>query len=341
MLKKPTLLAGLLVLMAMPLQSFAHNGQGIRRDGPPPTAAKKQSSSIPPIDSVSLQGLLADGVSLREKMANRSASDFDRMVQEEALEYPAIDLYGEDSWGRFVNPFAGRSVDIPAEYDIDCSGFVMPLDGDIRVTSSYGYRRRFRRNHRGIDLGLRTGDTIRAAFDGKVRIRDYEGKGYGYYVVLRHPNGFETVYGHMSRQLVEQDQIVRAGDPIGLGGSTGRSTGPHLHLEFRFMGVDINPAHIIDFESGQPLRDSYAFRHAGGKSQLTISSEGKAYAGAATGVRTPKAKARKAPRTYRVRQGDSPWSIADKHKVSVTELCKLNNMSKKAALRVGQTLRLP
>lgn len=91
---------------------------------------------------------------------------------------------------------------------------------------------------------------MRSAFDGKVRIVDYEGGGYGKYVVIRHPNGLETVYGHMSRHLVRENEVVRAGEAIGLGGSTGRSTGPHLHFECRFMGIDINPTQIIDFANG-------------------------------------------------------------------------------------------
>ena len=144
----------------------------------------------------------------------------ERALEREALEYPAIDLYGEDSWTDWVNPFAGKSSPrIPATYNIDCSGFVMPLEGTMRVTSNYGYRARYRREHKGIDLALRTGDDVRAAFDGKVRIRGYERGGYGNYIVIRHPNGLETVYGHMSRCIAKEGQIVRAGEVIGKGGS--------------------------------------------------------------------------------------------------------------------------
>lgn len=109
-------------------------------------------------------------------------------------------------------------------------------------TSNYGWRRR--RMHRGVDLSLHIGDTIRAAFSGKVRLTRYERRGYGYYVIIRHGNGLETIYGHLSKFLVKPDQIVKVGEPIALGGNTGRSTGPHLHFETRYLGMDINPNKI-------------------------------------------------------------------------------------------------
>ena len=163
----------------------------------------------------------------------------------------------EEFWNsEHVNPY-GSAVTIPDRADIDVSEYVSPVPG--YVTSNYGYRARFRRNHYGTDLKLCTGDTVRAAFSGKIRLTKYEGKGYGYYVVMRHPNGLETVYGHLSRFLVKPNQVVKAGDPIALGGSTGRSTGPHLHLEMRYLGIPINPAAIIDFENGVPHKDVFAF----------------------------------------------------------------------------------
>ncbi|MDE6371164.1 MAG: M23 family metallopeptidase [Duncaniella sp.] len=159
-------------------------------------------------------------------------------------------------WGEHVNPY-GSAANVPDHQDIDVSEYCTPTPGHI--TSNYGYRARFRRNHYGIDLKLQTGDTVRVAFSGKVRITKYDARGYGYYVVVRHPNGMETVYGHLSRFLVKPNQVVKAGDPIALGGNTGRSTGSHLHFETRYMGIPINPAAIIDFENGVPHKDVFAF----------------------------------------------------------------------------------
>ncbi|WP_297065356.1 M23 family metallopeptidase [uncultured Duncaniella sp.] len=164
-----------------------------------------------------------------------------------------------------VNPY-GTAVTIPEHKDIDVSEYTTPTPGHI--TSNYGYRSRFGRMHYGIDLKLQVGDTVRAAFSGKVRLTKYERRGYGYYVVVRHDNGLETVYGHLSRFLVKPDQYVKAGEPIALGGNTGRSTGAHLHFETRYLGIPINPAAIIDFENGVPHKDVFAFdKRTYGKSQ--------------------------------------------------------------------------
>lgn len=168
---------------------------------------------------------------------------------------PELDIYTEGWNSKSVNPF--NDADVPETQVIDVTGHYMPCPGFI--TSNYGYRRKFGRMHKGVDLKIQSNDTIYAAFDGKVRLTAYERKGYGYYIIIRHPNGLETVYGHLNRHLVKPDQVVRAGDPIALGGSTGRSTGPHLHFETRFMGYAINPCAIFDFENQTTHTDTYTF----------------------------------------------------------------------------------
>lgn len=166
------------------------------------------------------------------------------------------DIFNTAWESQSVNPYGANAI-IPEKKDIDVSGYVAPIHGV--VTSNYGYRPRFGRNHKGIDLGLHVGDTVRAAFSGKVRLSRYERGGYGNYLVVRHENGLETVYGHLQKALVKPNQYVKAGEPIALGGNTGRSTGPHLHFETRYMGVAINPADIIDFENKTVLRDVFTF----------------------------------------------------------------------------------
>lgn len=170
------------------------------------------------------------------------------------IEFSDIDeQYGWDN--PHVNCYDG--MEIPATAKIDVTGFYMPVSG--KVTSGYGYRPRFRRMHRGVDLDLNTGDTVYAAFNGRVRIVNFERRGYGKYVVIRHDNGLETVYGHFSKHLVTRNQYVKAGEPIGLGGNTGRSYGSHLHFETRYLGVAINPAAIIDFENAVVHTDVFTF----------------------------------------------------------------------------------
>lgn len=128
----------------------------------------------------------------------------------------------------------------------DSSEFCFPMRNVI--TSPYGWRERWNRPHRGVDILLRTGDPVRVCFPGVVRIARMMG-GYGNCVVVRHENGLETLYGHMSKILVKPRQIVKAGDVIGLGGSTGRSTGPHLHFEVRFQYEPFDPEWLLDFKT--------------------------------------------------------------------------------------------
>lgn len=208
--------------------------------------------------------LMADRVNIRKNMELKELATLSEieMEEKENLMFPADELYGSNWENRWVDPFRGTAkVNFPDSFAIDCSSFVYPIaiDSMARITSKYGPRRR--RMHKGIDLKVLKGDTIRAAFNGKVRIKAFERRGYGYYVVLRHPNGLETIYGHLSKILVEENQIVRAGETIGLGGNTGRSTGSHLHFETRFLGQAINPAEIIDFENGVPHQDTYVFHN--------------------------------------------------------------------------------
>lgn len=241
-------------------------------------------------------------------------------TNEEPFElFPALDLYTD--WDdAHVDPLIGKKgIVIPDEVDIDVSHFHAPIEG--RINSPYGWRRR--RMHKGTDIKLYTGDTVRAAFSGRVRIKKFDRRGYGYYLVLRHSNGLETVYGHLSRFLVNQDDLVRAGEPIALGGSTGRSTGPHLHFETRYMGIAIDPAKIIDFNSFRPRSDTFHFvrkteqhAQAGG---TTAGAGGAAY--------------------YRVKSGDTLGRIARLHGTSVANLCRLNGIRSNSTLRIGQRIR--
>ena len=190
----------------------------------------------------------------------------------------------------------------------------------VKITSHFGPRRR--RMHQGIDLKVYTGDTIRAAFDGKVRVKGFERRGYGYYLVLRHPNGLETVYGHLSKFLVAENDIIKSGTPIGLGGNTGRSTGSHLHFETRFLGQALNPSDIIDFDKGAPHDDHYlVYKNTfdKGNNVYTSTSERIVY--------------------HRVKKGETLGHIATKYHTSIAELCRLNGLKRTSTLRIGQTLR--
>lgn len=146
----------------------------------------------------------------------------------------------------------GGTLNLPV-LESDC-GFMLPVAG--KISSGFGYR--WGRPHAGVDIELKTGDSVSAAFDGVVRMSRWY-YGYGNCVVIRHHNGLETLYGHLSRRLVKPGDLVNAGQLIGLGGSTGYSTGPHLHFETRFMGKAFNPQNLIDFKTDSLLKDTLVF----------------------------------------------------------------------------------
>jgi len=277
-----------------------------------PTIPDRTLQSIQSKISEDLQ-LIAGKVVIKGELATLDSLNMGRLLEIEELEFPASDLY--DSWNEdYVNPY--RQEELPDSFVVNLEGFSMPFEG--YVTSSFGPRNR--RFHYGTDIKLQVGDTVRAAFDGKVRVRQYERRGYGYYLVLRHPNGLETVYGHLSEFLVEADDIVRTGQPIALGGNTGRSTGSHLHFEMRFLGRAINPADIVDFNNFVAHADTYMFnKQTSGLVKSKYTSGGLAY--------------------HRVKQGDTLGKIARLHGVSINQLCRLNNIKSTAILRTGQTLR--
>lgn len=301
------------------------------------------------------QDMLASAAPVDKKMRAVDSVAINRLIEAEVqwdLDNPAADLYG--SWTK--NSVRLTGLNLPAEHKIDLRQFCMPATSRL-VTSHYGYRRSFRKFHYGTDIKVYVGDTIRAAFSGKVRIVADQGrkKGYGKYIVMRHPNGLETVYGHLSKQLVKEDQVVKVGDPIGLGGNTGRSTGSHLHFETRFMGQFINPEKLFNFEAQDILGDYYVYRTngrnmllaaheiEGGESEMS-EAEATALAKAeeSQAFQQQKIAQRQQARTgkvHRVRKGESLYIIAKKYHTTVDKLCRANGISKKTTLRPGQILK--
>ena len=267
--------------------------------------------------STHAQDLLASQAPIDKKMKAIDSVALQRQIQKEKMEYPGFALY--PTWtNEHVHVY--RDVAMPDSFTIDLKGFCMPTD-NRKITSHYGPRRR--RMHRGVDVKVYIGDTIRSAFDGKVRVVNYERRGYGKYVVIRHDNGLETIYGHLSKQLVGENQIVKAGEPIGLGGNTGRSTGSHLHFETRFLGKDINPVRMFEFPNQDIVSDTFTFYNK--PKRRTVAKNGSSESSDI--------------RYYRVKQGDTLSKIAARYGVSVSHLCQMNGISRKTTLRIGQVLR--
>jgi murein DD-endopeptidase MepM/ murein hydrolase activator NlpD len=207
--------------------------------------------------------------------------------------------------------------------DTTHNDFVIPFDGNI--TSRYGYRRG--RYHNGIDIDLRTGDSVVAAFSGKVRYAKYNDAGFGNLVVIRHYNGLETFYAHLSDIKVAPNQEVKAGDFIGLGGNTGHSRGSHLHFETRFYDAPMNPEEIINFKE-KTVRNENLFVHSG------------LFRPGALPTHIASASAADGASYYRIRGGDTLSSIARKHRTSVSSLCQLNNIRSTTTLKIGRSLRV-
>ena len=295
---------------------------------------------------INLLALTLISINLNAQNATRVALDtlqtsdkYTRVVLYSDSTWQLIDLgrpqLDDDDWiegwnTEKIHAFKDVSIaDLPEEIEIHLldsihGNFVAPIKGKVR--SGFMFRRR--RPHNGTDIPLTTGTPIRAAFDGKVRIvmTTRHTGGYGNLVILRHANGLETYYGHLSKHNVTEGELIKAGEIIGYGGSTGRSTGPHLHFETRYKGKPFDPVRIIDFETGQ-LRDSTFLlkRH-----YFNIYSH---YG------QTDEESAKAAERQFHtVRNGDTLGSIARKYHTTVNNICKLNKISSKKTLRIGQRL---
>lgn len=288
------------------------------------------------------QDLLARQAPVDRKMAAVDTIMLRNITMREELESPSADLYA--NWD---NKYAHRATELPETYKIDLRHFTMPTTSRV-ITSNFGSR--WGRQHKGLDIKVYIGDTIRAAFSGKVRIVRYEAGGYGKYIVIRHNNGLETIYGHLSKQLVEENQEVRSGEVIGLGGNTGRSTGSHLHFETRLCGVALNPALMFDFRAQDVTGDYYAFNketydnESTNATRLRGKQDSSTYASTnssddyATNKRTTSGLTDQVS-YHKVKKGETLDRIAKKRGVTIEKICKLNHITKTMRLRPGQILR--
>ncbi len=276
------------------------------------------------------QDLIARQAPIDKKLKTVDSLALQKQILAEQSAFPAFSLY--PNWNNKSLHAYGKDATIPDSYAIDLTGFCMPTKS-TRITSPFGPR--WRRMHNGLDLKVNIGDSIVAAFDGKVRIVDFERKGYGKYVVIRHDNGLETVYGHLSMQLVRENMLVKAGELIGYGGNTGRSTGSHLHFETRFLGIAINPAYLFNFVKQDIVADTYTFRKVKGYERYIAGSHDSADSGSSSGD----IEDNQTIRYHKVKSGDTLFRIATQRGVSIDRLCKLNRITRNTTLRIGQVLR--
>lgn len=233
--------------------------------------------------------------------------------------HPADSIYRHMWTNQRVNPYQLSVDSIKDSLYIDVRGFHMPHNGYI--TSRFGWRKY--RFHHGTDIKVQVGDSIRASWDGQVRIVGWDPRGYGYYVVIRHNNGLETVYGHLSMPLFDENEPILSGDVLGLGGNTGRSTGSHLHYEIRYLGNAFNPEKLINFDTHQlTCTDTYILTKKG------------------TYAHVQDMKAQAQAQYHKVRSGDTLSGIAKKYRTRVSTLCKLNRIKETTILQIGQRIRV-
>lgn len=268
---------------------------------------------IPDTSAVGPQG--EEDVEMEPETIENTSNEYFTIFKDNNFDVPSSDQYF--FWDTLnIHPYQSKMNKFPETRILrlidSTSLFAMPLKN--KVNSDFGWRKW--KYHYGIDLGLNTGDSILSTFDGMVRVVR-KSKSYGRCVVIRHNNGLETLYAHLSRTLVIPDQEVKAGELIGLGGNTGRSSGPHLHFEIRYLGGAINPNSLIDFTNNVLLNDTLIV------DQCTFE------------YLDDVQKAR----YYKIRKGDSLSKIAHKLGVPMSKLCKLNGITRKTTLRIGRHLR--
>lgn len=239
-----------------------------------------------------------------------------------------------------TNPYGIEQKDLPDEWAIwlvdSLDQYHCPFQGSVYHRGKFGVRRG--RRHQGVDLPLKTGDPIYAAFTGKVRVSKYWGA-FGNLVIIRHDNGIETFYAHLSKRYVEVGDWVNAGDVIGLGGSTGRSTGPHLHFETRYNGFAFDPQWLIDFENGLLRHRLFVLK----KKYFNIySNYEQDFDDEIKNEEDDKKEdaEREAMRWYTIKSGDTLGRIAINNGTTVNALCRLNGIKPTTTLKIGRKIRV-
>lgn len=284
------------------------------------TIKKEHFETISPIISLALKALQSDSI------PNDS-------VQKKSIEKDWI----AENWNTKVfNPYKKLKKQYPLHISFEDSTYASPINRKKVITSRYGWRNR--RPHNGIDIDLITGDNVMTMFDGVVRYVNRH-SGHGKVIVVRHFNGLETVYAHLSRQSVKVNDTVLKGQVIGKGGTTGNARGSHLHLEVLFQGIPVHPEYLFDFSNeDHTIRSNEiwvtrkwtaAYRHnSKRKSNIKV---------ATTEAEAIQDKADE-KKIYTVRRGDTLSRISNKYNVSIASLCKENSIRKTSTLRIGQKL---
>ncbi len=245
------------------------------------------------------------------------------------------------NWDTYsMDPYRKKQAELPYTWSIwlvdSLQQYHCPFQGNVNPRGKFGVRRG--RRHQGVDIPLPNGSPVYATFTGKVRVSRYC-NGYGNLVVIRHENGIETFYGHLSKRLVEAGDWVNAGDVIGLGGNTGRSTGPHLHFETRYDGFAFDPCWLIDFPSGT-LRKRLFILHKKFFSPYSNYEQDFEDEWKNAEEDAKEDAERAAMKWHTVKSGDTLGRIAARNNTTVSAICRLNGIKSTTVLKVGRRLRV-
>lgn len=276
-------------------------------------------------------------ISVIRNLENLPKSVKDSIAELLIKEHPAFNRYWqtEEVWGNETHEVL--PIDTVLQLIIDKEKSHFSWYGNI----AWGFVWRWGRMHKGVDSDLKMGDTVRASFNGIVRFSSFNDGGYGNTIVIRHFSGIETLYGHFSSLIAKSGQLVLAGEPIGLGGSTGRSTGPHLHFETRLFSSPFDPEKIFDKNSSMALKDSIIkisktdfyydenknFKHSSDSDEISKTDK----------ERTKK-KNRLRRKTHVVKSGETLSSIARKYNTTVVKLKKINRLKNINKLEINQKI---
>ncbi|GAA3520855.1 hypothetical protein GCM10022393_38950 [Aquimarina addita] len=243
------------------------------------------------------------------------------------------------NWNTAVfNTFWNQKLSYPFQLHFEDEAFSSPVDHNMVVTSRYGWRRG--RPHQGIDIDLVTGDNVKAILGGKVRYARTHG-GHGKTIVIRHYNGLETVYAHLSKYEVKENEIVEKGQVIGKGGVSGNARGSHLHLEVRYKGESIHPEYLFDFTNDTKVRSQdivVTKKWATVRSHTSKKQSNIIIHTSIEDINTEDTASVK--KIHIVKKGDTLYGIANKNDVPVSEICKLNEIPQSSVLNIGQEILL-
>ena len=319
--------------------------------------------TTPPVKTIDLTGtVIVNADYANQPVLSINKSDVSAVdTLDTADEFVKILLYGDRTWRYIkvggdrqkpevfqthwettsVNPYQKPVDQLPDAWSIwlvdSLSQFHCPYKGAIWPGGKYGPRTS--RRHQGVDLPLAVGAPIYATFPGKVRVSRYSENGYGHYIVIRHENGLETFYAHLSERKVAVGDWVNAGDVIGLGGSSGRSTGPHLHFETRYKGFAFDPQWLIDFEKGTLRKRLFVLKKRFFNIYSNYEQDFEDEFKNAEEDKKEDAE-REAMRWYTIKSGDTLGRIAINHNTTVSELCRLNGMTRTTTLKIGRKIRV-